>query len=148
MTGAATNEKGTVSVTGVTDKTARTTLNIGATVKIGGVTYRITSIGTSAFAGAARLRSVKMGANITTIGAKEFLNCKALSNMEISTKSLSMNRTGNNAFKGIKFNCTVKVPKQNLFPAKLQTFDGNITFLRSLDHVLDEIGFGHGLSWF
>ena len=112
VTGAATNGKGTVSVNGVTDKTARTTLNIGATVKIGGVTYRITSIGTSAFAGAARLRSVKMGANITTIGAKAFLNCKALSNMEISTKSLSMNRTGNSAFKGIKFNCTVKVPKQ------------------------------------
>lgn len=112
VTGVATNGKGTVSVNGVTDKTARTTLNIGATVKIGGVTYRITSIGTSAFAGAARLRSVKMGANITTIGAKAFLNCKALSNMEISTKSLSMNRTGNSAFKGIKFNCTVKVPKQ------------------------------------
>ena len=34
-----------------------------------------------------------------------------------------------------------------LFPAKLQTFEGNITFVRCLDHILDEIGFGHGLSW-
>ena len=33
-----------------------------------------------------------------------------------------------------------------LLPANLQTFNGNITFFRHLDHVLDEIGFFHGFS--
>lgn len=112
VTGAAVNGKGTVSVTGTTDKAARKALNIGATVKIGGITYRITSIGTSAFSGASKLHSVKIGSNITTIGSKAFLNCKMLSNIEINTKNLSIGRVGSNAFKGIKANCTVKVPKQ------------------------------------
>ena len=33
-----------------------------------------------------------------------------------------------------------------LFPAKLQALNGNIAFLRCLDHVLDEIGLCHGFS--
>ena len=33
-----------------------------------------------------------------------------------------------------------------LLPANLQAFNGNITFFRCLDHVLDEIVFFHGFS--
>lgn len=112
VTDAATNGKGTVSVAGITDKAVRTTLTIGSTVRLGGVTYKITAIESSAFAGAVKLKSVKLGANITTIGAKAFMRCKALNSIEISTGNLSMSRTGSNAFKGIKSNCTIKVPKQ------------------------------------
>ena len=36
--------------------------------------------------------------------------------------------------------------RTGLFPAEFQALDGNITFFRSLDHILDKIGFCHGFS--
>lgn len=36
--------------------------------------------------------------------------------------------------------------KDSLLPVKLQAFDGNITFFRCLNHVLDKIGLCHSFS--
>ena len=110
ISNADTSGKGTVVFTGATDKAARKTLTIPTTVKIGGKSFRVTAIGTSAMSGAKKLTTVKIGANIMTVGAKAFCGCSNLSNVTIFSTKLTTAKTGANAFKGIRSNCRFKVP--------------------------------------
>ena len=110
ISNADTSGKGTVVFTGATDKAARKTLTIPTTVKIGGKSFRVTAIGTSAMSGAKKLTTVKIGANIMTVGAKAFCGCSKLSNVTIFGTKLTTAKTGANAFKGIRSNCRFKVP--------------------------------------
>ena len=110
ISNADTSGKGTVVFTGATDKAARKTLTIPTTVKIGGKSFRVTAIGTSAMSGAKKLTTVKIGANIMTVGAKAFYGCSKLSNVTIFGTKLTTAKTGANAFKGIRSNCRFKVP--------------------------------------
>lgn len=110
ISSADTSGKGTVVFTGATDKAARKALTIPTTVKIGGKSFRVTAIGTSAMSGAKKLTTVKIGANIMTVGAKAFYGCSKLSNVTIFSTKLTAAKTGANAFKGIRSNCRFKVP--------------------------------------
>lgn len=110
ISNADTSGKGTVVFTGATDKAARKTLTIPTTVKIGGKSFRVTAIGTSAMSGAKKLTTVKIGANIMTVGAKAFCGCSKPSNVTIFSTKLTTAKTGANAFKGIRSNCRFKVP--------------------------------------
>lgn len=110
ISNADTSGKGTVVFTGATDKAARKTLTIPTAVKIGGKSFRVTAIGTSAMSGAKKLTTVKIGANIMTVGAKAFYGCSNLSNVTIFSTKLTTAKTGANAFKGIRSNCRFKVP--------------------------------------
>ena len=110
ISNADTSGKGTVVFTGATDKAARKTLTIPTTAKIGGKSFRVTAIGTSAMSGAKKLTTVKIGANIMTVGAKAFCGCSKLSNVTIFSTKLTTAKTGANAFKGIRSNCRFKVP--------------------------------------
>ena len=110
ISNADTSGKGTVVFTGTTDKAARKTLTIPTTVKIGGKNFRVTAIGGSAMSGAKKLTTLKLGSNVTTIGAKAFYGCSKLSNVTISGIKLTTAKTGANAFKGIRSNCRFKVP--------------------------------------
>lgn len=110
ITNADISGRGTVSFTGVTDKTTRKTLIIPSTVKIGGKSFWVTAIGTSAMSGARNLTTVKIGANVATIGAKTFYGCGKLASVTISSTRLTAAKTGTNAFKGIRSNCKFKVP--------------------------------------
>ena len=110
ISSADTSGKGTVVFTGATDKAARKALTIPTTVKIGGKSFRVTAIGTSAMSGAKKLTTVKIGANIMTVGAKAFYGCSKLSNITIFGTKLTTAKTGANAFKGIRSNCRFKVP--------------------------------------
>ena len=110
ISNADTSGKGTVVFTGATDKAARKALTIPTTVKIGGKSFCVTAIGTSAMSGAKKLTTVKIGANIMTVGAKAFYGCSKLSNVTIFSTKLTTAKTGANAFKGIRSNCRFKVP--------------------------------------
>lgn len=110
ISSADTSGKGTVVFTGATDKAARKALTIPTTVKIGGKSFRVTAIGTSAMSGAKKLTTMKIGANIMTVGAKAFYGCSKLSNVTIFGTKLTTAKTGANAFKGIRSNCRFKVP--------------------------------------
>lgn len=110
ISNADTSGKGTVVFTGATDKAARKTLTIPTTVKIGGKNFRVTAIGGSAMSGAKKLTTLKLGGNVTTIGAKAFYSCSNLSNVTIFSTKLTTAKTGANAFKGIRSNCRFKVP--------------------------------------
>lgn len=134
VTSAKTNGSGTVSVVGNTNK-KRTSITVADTVKIGGVSFRITSVGAKAFKGFGKLKTVKIGKNVKTIGTaafykcsnlktvsitstkltsvgkKAFYGCKRLSKVTVKSSRLKRSSIGAEALKGIKSNCTFKVPK-------------------------------------
>lgn len=108
--------------------------SIPKTVKIGGKTFKVTSIaknalkkskvktitigenvktiGDSAFEGCSQLTKATVGIGVTKIGANAFKNCKKLGSITI--KSSKLKTMGKNTFKGIKPNAKIKVPAKKL----------------------------------
>ncbi len=118
-------------VTSIADKAFKNCKKLTA-VSIGN---NVKTIGKEAFSGCKKLKTVKLGSNVTTIGAKAFYNCvkltsitipskvskigksafekcKKLKTVTIKTKKLTAKKVGAKAFKGIKSNATIKVPKK------------------------------------
>lgn len=81
-------------------------------VKLGGATFKVTSIGKNAFAGCTKLNKVVIGPYVTQIGANAFKGCSSLKSVTI--KSASIKKIGSNAFKGINSKAKVKVPGKKL----------------------------------
>ena len=73
-------------------------VTIPASIKINGVKYKVTSIGKNAFKDNKNLKSVTIGKNITSIGAKAFYGCKKLANITVNTNKLTAANIGKNAF--------------------------------------------------
>ena len=113
------------------------TVSIPATVKINGVTYKVTkiadnafknnktvtkvtvgsnikTIGKNAFYKCTKLKTVKIGKNVTTIGSNAFKGCKKLKTIKITSTKLSSKTVAKNAFKGLTKATTIKVPKKKL----------------------------------
>lgn len=89
-----------------------TSVNIPNTVKIGGISYKVTSVSANAFKGNKKLSKVTIGANITSIGKNAFNGCKNLKTITI--KSTKLKSVGQNAFKGIKSTAKIRVPSKQL----------------------------------
>ncbi|MBE5941630.1 MAG: leucine-rich repeat domain-containing protein [Lachnospiraceae bacterium] len=81
------------------ENTKKTDVTIPDTVQYGGVTYKVTAIADEAFKNHPTLKSIKMGANIKTIGKKAFYGCKKLTSVTIG-KNVTV--IGESAFQ----NCT------------------------------------------
>ena len=112
VTNSNTKGKGTVTLTGTTVKKSKLqTLTIPATVKINGVTMKITAIGNNAFRNYTKLRTVSIGKNIRTIGKNAFFKCSKLKTIVIKTSKLTAKTIGANAFKGIYKKAVIKAPK-------------------------------------
>jgi len=92
----------------------KATVIIPATVEIGGVTYKVTSIAKNAFKNNRRIKRLTIEENVKKIGANAFSGCKKLKNITIKTTKLKTKKVGANAFKNIKSNATIKVPKKKL----------------------------------
>lgn len=124
----------TVSFEAVADKKAKKA-TIPATIKVGSVTYKVTSIANNAFKGCKSLTKVTIGANIETIGNGAFSGCVKLKSVvipanvktigskafygdkllkKITIKSTVLKKVGSKAFKGIHAKATIKVPKKQL----------------------------------
>ena len=86
--------KGTVAITGLSDKKAET-LSVPNTVKIYGITYKVTSVGKNAFRELSKLKTVKVGDNVTTIGYGAFYKCPALKSVTLGKNVKSI---GDHAF--------------------------------------------------
>jgi len=76
--------KKTVAVVGTTAKSK--TIKIPNTVKIDGVTYKVTEVKAKAFKGNKIATKVVIGNNVTKIGASAFANMKKLSKVTIGKK--------------------------------------------------------------
>lgn len=96
----------TVAVAGATGAK----LNIPATVKQNGVTYKVTSVAAGAIQKNAKLKSVTVGANVTSIGKKAFFNCKKLATVTFKAKKAP--KIAKQAFKGVKANVKINYPKK------------------------------------
>ena len=88
----------TVTVTKITDKNAKE-LTIPATVKVKGVTYKVTAVSDRAFKGNKKLTTVTIGSNVTKIGIGAFYGCKNLKKITVTAGKLKT--ISKNAFKGI-----------------------------------------------
>jgi len=112
---------GELSVTGLKKKTLKA-IKIAANVKIGGVTYKVTSIGAKAFKGNKKITKATIGKNVKTIGASAFAKCTKIAQVTINAKGLKS--IGKNAFNGDK-----KLKKVIIKSTKLKKI-GKKAFLR------------------
>lgn len=132
------SKKGTVSVVsfaGKKYKQSTTKLIIPATVKYKGYSFKVTGINNKAFKSSPKLKTVVIGANVTTVGAYSFANCKKLTSMtigknvkkiggsafygdsrlaSIKIKTTKLTSIGKNALKGVKSKAKITVPKNRL----------------------------------
>ena len=87
-----------------------TSVNISKTVKIKGVSYKVTSISTNAFKDCKKLKRVTIGSNIVSIGKNAFKNCKKLKEIFIQSSKLKLKNVGKDAFKGLNREVVITVP--------------------------------------
>ena len=99
---------GTVELVGMYNNNS-TKLTVPATVKIGGVKFKVTSIGKKALVKAAKLTTLVVGTNVTKIGVGAFSGLSKLNNLTFKTKKIKT--VGSGSFKGIKSKPKVTVPK-------------------------------------
>lgn len=93
-------------------KSSKTTkVSIPSTVKIGGKSFKVTSVANKALKGKT-VTSVTIGKNVKTIGTSAFEKCSKLKN--VTVKSTVLKKVGKSAFKGINAKAKIKVPKKNL----------------------------------
>ena len=85
-----------------------TTISATGKVKLGGVTFTVTSIGKGCAKGCKKLTKVVIGAGVTNIGQSAFNGCSKLKSITI--KSTKLKKVGANAFKGIHKKAVIKVP--------------------------------------
>ena len=114
ITNARTNGKGTVTLAGTTYKKGNkifTKLKVADTVTIGGAKFKITEIEKNAFRGYKYLKSVTIGKNVKTIGTRAFSGCKKLKSIKILSTKLT--ETGKSVFSGIKKNAAFALPKKS-----------------------------------
>ena len=96
----------TVAVMKITNKKAKK-LTIPSTVKVGGVTYKVTAVASQAFKGNKNLTNITIGRGITKIGNEAFSGCKNLKKITVTTGKLKT--ISKSAFKGINKKATITV---------------------------------------
>ena len=74
-------------------------ISIPSTVRIDGISYKVTSIAANAFKNNKKIAKVKIGSNVTSIGKNAFSGCSKLKTLMIGNNMVSI---GDNAF----LNCT------------------------------------------
>ena len=87
-------------------------MTIPAVIKVNGVTYKVTSIGTKAFNGSKKLTKVTVGTNIKKISNNAFFKCKSLKMVTIKSVLLTKKTANKKAFKGVNKKMVIKVPKK------------------------------------
>jgi hypothetical protein len=105
-------KNGTVSFYRVTNS-SKTSVTVPDTVKLDGITYKVTGICADAFASYA-IKKVTIGKNVSSISSYAFRNCTNLKTLVIKSTSLKSSTLKAKAFKGISTKVTIKVPSSKL----------------------------------
>lgn len=105
------NKAGKVTVTKAANKKL-TAIKIADSVKIGGKTFYVTSIGNNAFSGFKNAKKVSIGKNVTSIGSKAFYNCKNVTGITVYSTKLSS--VGSKAIYKIGTKAVIKVPSSKV----------------------------------
>ncbi|MCI7322454.1 MAG: leucine-rich repeat domain-containing protein [Lachnospiraceae bacterium] len=104
---------GTVQFAKVSDKKAKS-VTVPSTVKVDGISYKVTSVDANAFSGCKNLQKVVLGANITKVSANTFSKCSGLNTIVIKSTKLTSENLSKRAFKGISSKTVIKVPKNKV----------------------------------
>lgn len=70
----------------------------------------VTSIGSNAFSGCTKLKSLTLPSKVKSIGSNAFYSCKNLKKMTIKTAKLTSKGLGKKALKGIPAKAVLRVP--------------------------------------
>ena len=108
-------KKKTAAAAGVDGSKGRnvTSVTIAKTVKINGVTYKVTQIDNNAFKGCKKLKKVTIGSNVKKIGKNAFANCSKLKTVNMK-KANGITSIGRKAFSKIAAKAKVTVPAKKL----------------------------------
>ena len=87
-------KKGEAAVSGVKDKKL-TKAAVKSSIKIAGYTFKVTSIGSKAFKGCSKLKSVSTGSYVKSVGTSAFQGCKSLTKVKFGK---NMQNIGASAF--------------------------------------------------
>ncbi len=87
-------------------------INIPATVKIGGETYEVNILDDGCIRNQKKVRSITIGKNVTQIGDESFYGCKQLKKVKILSEQIEY--IGEDAFRGISAKAVVYVPRSCL----------------------------------
>lgn len=87
-------------------------INIPATIKENGITYKVTTIEAKAFKQNKKLQSVTVGANVKSISNNAFFKCPLLKTVNLKTVLLTSKTASKKAFKGANKKLVIKVPKK------------------------------------
>lgn len=88
-----------------------TKLNVPATVKLQGETYKVTGVGKNVMSKNKKLTKVILGKNVTTIETKAFFGCTKLKTVQLKGKALK--KVGKQAFKKTYAKMVVSAKKMN-----------------------------------
>lgn len=88
-----------------------TKLNVPATVKLNGETYKVTIVGKNVMSKNKKLTKVILGKNVTTIETKAFFGCTKLKTVQLKGKALK--KVGKQAFKKTYAKMVVSAKKMN-----------------------------------
>ena len=88
-------------------------MTIAKTVKINGVTYKVTKIGKNAFKGCKYLKKITIGSNVKKIEKGAFANCRKLASINMK-KANGITSIGSKAFSRINSKAKVSVPSKKL----------------------------------
>lgn len=100
---------GTVAYTKPYNKNCKTA-TVKDTVKISGITFKVTTVENNAFKGCTNITKITIGKNVTQIGKNAFNGCGNLKNIII--KATNLKKVGGNAFKGINYEAKFKLYKK------------------------------------
>ena len=87
-------------------------INIPATIKASGITYKVTTIAKKAFKQNKKLQSVTVSANVKKIGNNAFFKCPSLKTVNLKTVLLTSKTASKKAFKRANKKLVIKVPKK------------------------------------
>ena len=108
------NQKKKTAICNKVSKSFKGTLTIPASIRVNGITYKVTSISANAFKNNKKITKVIIGKNVKSIGNNAFYGCKKLKTIKITTKKLTKGNVGKNAFKGIYSKVKIQVPASKL----------------------------------
>lgn len=88
------------------------TVIVPDTVEVNGTTYKVTSIEKKAFGTGKKIKTIILGKNVKTIKKDAFAGCKTLRKIIVKTKKLTKKTVVKKAFRGVRKNVRIIVPKK------------------------------------
>lgn len=104
-----TTAKGTATVSAI--KSTKKAVTVASTIKVNGVSYKVTVIGANAFKKCKKVKTVTIPATVVTISKNAFAGCKKLTKITLKGKKVTVKK---GAFKGVNTKkVTIKASKMN-----------------------------------